>query len=110
MKECTGYTPSNDGQAPETPISLDEAFAQTVQDCPGCLYNCYMMEESIGWTGNNLKEKFRNLLFLILELPTIYQTAKIMATEKNPVGEPTVIILEAPIVVTPPGIEPEFTD
>lgn len=67
----------------EKPTSLDEAFTQVTLDCPGCLYNCYVMEESIGWTGDNLKERFRNLLFLILELSTIYQMAKITSKRKK---------------------------
>lgn len=79
MTERTLHAPGNGGQASETPISLDAAFTETVQGCPGCLTNCYMMEESIGFTGNGLKEKLLNTLLLILEIPTIIQMAIVTA-------------------------------
>ena len=62
---------------------LDEKFESTIQNCPGCLYNCYMMEESLGVTGNSIEEKALNLFFTILEIPTLIQMARVKANRSE---------------------------
>lgn len=56
---------------------FDEEFAPTVAACPGCLYNCYIMEE--GYHSRRL----RNFLFLLLEIPTIIQMVRITSKRKK---------------------------
>ncbi|OGD08824.1 hypothetical protein A2397_05260 [Candidatus Amesbacteria bacterium RIFOXYB1_FULL_44_23] len=53
---------------PQSQLSLqllDTAFAPVTQKCPGCLYNCYVMEEGIGGPQ------------LLGEIPTLIQMANI---------------------------------
>jgi len=78
MKEqnaCNGCPETNNQQALQF---LNEQFAATIHECPGCLYNCYMIEESLGQGPLPLR-----LLFAILELPTLYQMAKVIANREK---------------------------
>jgi MoaA/NifB/PqqE/SkfB family radical SAM enzyme len=54
---------------------LDAEFVETTQKCPGCLHNCYVMEEEIGGPG------------MVAEIPTFMQMAKIKA-RKSLLKEP----------------------
>lgn len=68
---------------PKSERSLDQEFSDVTGSCPGCLINCYMMEETIGFTGNTFRERLFNLALLILELPTIIQMAKVTANREK---------------------------
>jgi len=72
--------------AEETLALLDEAFKETIEACPGCLYNCYIMEEGLGvlWPWEvGLKESLISILFTVGEIPTLIQMAKIKANRKT---------------------------
>ena len=69
-----------DGNIPvrETLNYLGRKFHPTIEKCPGCLYNCYIMEEGIQLRS------LRDLVFLLLEIPTLIQMAKIKTNRKKP--------------------------
>jgi hypothetical protein len=54
---------------------IDSATTQ----CPGCLYNCYIMEETTGLDFRNIGAFLRSLVFMLAEIPTAIQIAKVMA-------------------------------
>ncbi len=56
---------------------LDKEFRRTTQECPGCLHNCYVMEEEIGGLKN------------IAEIPTLFRMASIKANQNSHISMTT---------------------
>lgn len=79
--------PPSRGRKGIKPSINDLPIAKPINDatkkCPGCLYNCYMMEESIGLDFTSIGSFFRSAIFLLLEIPTLIQMAKIMANREK---------------------------
>lgn len=53
------------------------------KECPGCLYNCYMMEEGLGLDFTSVGAFFRSLIFTLAEIPTLIQMAKVTANREK---------------------------
>jgi len=66
---------------------INPSVAKPIDDatigCPGCLYNCYMMEETIGLDFTSLGAFFRSVIFSLAEIPTLIQMAKVKANRKQ---------------------------
>lgn len=53
------------------------------KSCPGCLYNCYIIEENLGLDFSSIRVFLRSVLFILAEIPTIIQIAKITSKRKE---------------------------
>ena len=63
--------------------AIAKQFDDVTKRCPGCLYNCYIMEETIGLDFTSIGAFFRSVIFTLAEIPTLIQMAKVKANRKQ---------------------------
>jgi hypothetical protein len=63
--------------------AIAKPIDNATQGCQGCLYNCYMMEETLGLDFTSVGAFFRSLIFTLAEIPTLIQLAKVTANRKK---------------------------
>lgn len=64
-------------------LPIAKPINDKTKQCPGCLYNCYIMEETLGLDFTGLGAFFRSLIFTLAEIPTLIQMAKVMANREK---------------------------